>query len=138
MGQGLSIEIINNGKTLANAYYRWSASSKAAAELARIIVVGANIINKDDPELLQAIKLLELTGARLSDRELEYVKALNELKDRKFANYSGEKYGSIVEYLRSLGYDAHYADDKFIIKKGGFFLTVPYDEYENGVKKPKF
>jgi hypothetical protein len=48
--------------------------------------------------------------------------------------YSGEKYGSIVEYLHSLNYD--YKDDKFIIKKGDFVLAVPYDEYENGVVKP--
>jgi len=38
MGQRLNIEIISNGKCLANAYYHWSAYSDSAIDLAIKIV----------------------------------------------------------------------------------------------------
>ncbi len=69
MGQRLNIEIINNGKTLANAYYHWSAYSGSAAKMARDVIKNIDMIDEEN-ELFKAIKLLYLTGAGFNEIEL--------------------------------------------------------------------
>lgn len=96
MGQRLNIEIIKDGETLANAYYHWSAYSKTAADLARIIIKNINSINKNDSDLIQAIKLLETTLAGLPDREIEYARTIDELKDVDFIKCTGRNDGLIA------------------------------------------
>lgn len=83
MGQRLNIEIWNNGKVLANAYYHWSAYSKSAAELAREIIYYIPDA-KADNDILKAIKLLEKTGARMTEAEVERAKEIEELTDVLF------------------------------------------------------
>ena len=83
MGQRLNIEIWNNGKVLANAYYHWSAYSKSAAELAREIIYCIPDA-KADNDILKAIKLLEKTGAKMTEAEVERAKEIEELTDVLF------------------------------------------------------
>lgn len=96
MGQRLNIEIINNGKTLANAYYHWAAYSNSAAELAQMIIRNVDSVNKYQSDLLKAIKLLELTGAGLTDREIEYAKTIDELKEVELKECTGRNDGLIA------------------------------------------
>lgn len=81
MGQRLNIEIKKGDKTLANAYYHWSAYSSSACGMA------VDIMNfmKENPQscddVLYAIRLLEHTGAGLthfnpSEEEKEQAKNL--------------------------------------------------------------
>lgn len=73
MGQRLNIEIIENGKVLANAYYHWSGYTSSSLELTQEILEAIEKINYED-RVINAIKLLEETGAGLTDNEIEYAK----------------------------------------------------------------
>ncbi len=73
MGQRLNIEIVENGKCLANAYYHWSAYTDSSYELAKQIIEAIPTI-KEENSVLKAIRLLEITGARLMESDLEYTK----------------------------------------------------------------
>ena len=69
MGQRLNIEIHENGKCLANAYYHWSAYTYTALELTR------NILDyypraKSRYGLSCAVELLRHTGAKIPADEL--------------------------------------------------------------------
>jgi len=95
MGERLNIEIIKNGKTLANAYYHWSGYSNSAVELASTIIKNIEKINSNDSDIFFAIRLLELTGAGLTDKEIEFAKTINELKEIKFKECKGRNEGLI-------------------------------------------
>lgn len=73
MGQRLNIEIVENGVCLANAYYHWSAYTSSAFELAKQIIEAIPTVN-EKPPVMKAIRLLEITGARLTDDEIEFAK----------------------------------------------------------------
>ena len=75
MGQRLNIEIVENGKCLANAYYHWSAYTDSSFRLAREVIKAIPTINEEN-HVLRAIRLLEVTGARLVEEELEYDKEI--------------------------------------------------------------
>jgi len=87
MGQRLNIEIISNGKCLANAYYHWSAYSDSAIDLAIKIVRKYEYIkeykrvNTENEKLLFAIRLLEVTGAGLFPSEIERAKDIIKTND---------------------------------------------------------
>lgn len=97
MGQRLNVEIWNNGKVLANAYYHWSAYTESAAE---IVCDALNYINsnpiQDDNDLLYAIRILEATGAGLTDREIEHAKTIPALDGETFAECGGRNEGLIA------------------------------------------
>lgn len=75
MGQRLNIEIVENGVCLANAYYHWSAYTSSAFELAKQIINAIPTIKEEIP-VMRAIRLLEVTGARLTSDEIEFAKKL--------------------------------------------------------------
>lgn len=94
MGQRLNIEIWNNGKVLANAYYHWSAYTDESANLAnKALEYIKNNPMPNDNELLYAIRILEATGAGLTDGEIEYAKSLSALNDTTFAECKGRDCG---------------------------------------------
>ena len=74
MGQRLNIEIVKNGKVLANSYYHWGGFSNLAVNLAIQIIREHEYIQKymvekyiKNKDLLFAIRLLENTGAGLNN-----------------------------------------------------------------------
>lgn len=74
MGQRLNIEIVKNGKVLANSYYHWAGFSNSAVNLVIQIIREYEYIQKykvekyiKNKDLLFAIRLLESTGAGLND-----------------------------------------------------------------------
>lgn len=68
MGQRLNIEIWHGQKCLATAYYHWSAYTKTAAELVEKILEAYHK-ERSIPNRRYAVKLLEVTGAALTDEE---------------------------------------------------------------------
>lgn len=80
MGQRLNVEIVSNGKLLANAYYHWDAYTGISLQRTDDILNKLNEIResvKDDLDL--AIKLLESTGAGINAEERNYILADPEL-----------------------------------------------------------
>ena len=76
MGQRLNLEIHKNGEVLANAYYHWSGYTSSAPHLTEKILSNISVIKHEDDTIL-AIKLLELTEAKITRSELEFLKTLN-------------------------------------------------------------
>lgn len=75
MGQRLNIEICNNTRTLANAYYHWGAYTSSALEYtSEIIEAYYNLSGQITDEFQLAVKLLEATGAGITDEEKEKIK----------------------------------------------------------------
>lgn len=96
MGQRLNLEIWNNGKVLANAYYHWSAySSEAASTVSKALNYIRNNPVENENTLLYAIRVLEATGAGLTDLEIEYAKTFDNLKDVNFSPCGGRNEGLI-------------------------------------------
>ena len=81
MGQRLNIEIVENGKCLANAYYHWSAYTDSSYDLARSIINAIPTINEEN-SVLRAIRLLEVTGARLMEDDLDYAKEIINIAEK--------------------------------------------------------
>lgn len=146
LGQRLNIEIISNGKTLASAYYHWSAFSTSSAEIAQTIIKNINN-TKGKSELLRAIRLLETTGAGLSEDELVYAKKIEELKDANFAKYIDRNSGLIaisedgIDFIRSWqDYSLYiYLDEqrmsyKVYSSQGGWDYKSKSKENDNYVK----
>ena len=83
MGQRLNIEIWHGQKCLAAAYYHWSAYTNEAAKLVKKIL-DAYHKERSIPNRRYAVKLLEVTGAALTDEEravmLESVHRENDYK----------------------------------------------------------
>jgi len=103
MGQRLNIEIHNDGKVLANAYYHWSAYSKPAALLTKQIIEEFNKYKtRPESDLLYAIRLLESTGAGLTDDELVYARTLDELNGYEFSECKGRNEGLIAITFKNI------------------------------------
>lgn len=99
MGQRLNIEIKENGKVLANAYYHWSGYTSSSVNLIQIILDNVEKIYCED-RTINAIKLLEVTGAGLTDQEVEYAK--KHIKDFNFAECTGRNDGLIAISKRGI------------------------------------
>ena len=96
MGQRLNLEIWNNGKVLANAYYHWSAYTSSAAKIVNEALASTEIFNGNGNEVLYAIRLLEATGAGLPTYEREYIQKNNLFEGCGFAECNGRNEGLIA------------------------------------------
>lgn len=78
MGQRLVINLISEGKILANAYYHWGAYSSSALHTLKPIIEELRIQEEQNykPTMLDAVRLLQATKAELPDREFEVMKKL--------------------------------------------------------------
>ena len=96
MGQRLNLEIWNNGKGLANSYYHWDAYTSTAADVTKAALqyIFDNPFDGEN-EILYAIRILEATGAGLTDRELEYAQTVDCLFGEKFSPCKGRNNGLI-------------------------------------------
>ena len=146
MGQRLNLEIWNNGKVLANAYYHWSAFTESSAE---IISKALNYIEnntlEDNNALLYAVRILESTGAGLTEDEIAYANTINELKGKAFSPCVNRNYGLIaitekgIEDIRYWEeYSAYiYIDEKRISfrilyeQKSWEYEKMQKEEYDN-------
>lgn len=71
MGERLNLEIKENGKLLANAYYHWSGYTRSALELTQKVIEASHLVEDSNP-LLRAIRLLEATEAGFTPEERFY------------------------------------------------------------------
>lgn len=93
MGQRLNLEIKQNGHTLANAYYHWSAYTYSSLELTNSVVSNLDKI-KHEVDVIRAVRLLESTGAHLVEEEIAYIQ--NGYGQEKFQIASSRNDGLIA------------------------------------------
>ena len=72
MGQRLNIEIVENGEVLANAYFHWSGFTSSSFKTAQQVLDHLDEVSHEN-RIINAVKLLETTGAGLTDEEKEYM-----------------------------------------------------------------
>lgn len=82
MGQRLNIELQAEGIVLANAYYHWSGYTSSALNLTLQILNNMHIIDMYEDSVVAAIKLLEVTGAGLSEEEYLLLKVEDNPEDK--------------------------------------------------------
>lgn len=73
MGQRLNIELILNGETKANAYYHWSGYTSSSIGLTSLVLEHTKTIQHDNA-VIRAVRLLEATGALLTEDEIKAAK----------------------------------------------------------------
>lgn len=102
MGQRLNIEIVKNGRVLANSYYHWSGFSNSAINLVIQIIQHYEYIKKYNVEkyiknqdLLLAIRLLEETGAGLNNTDIARNILEDETMNLKLKECQGRNEGII-------------------------------------------
>lgn len=95
MGQRLNIEIWNNGKVLANAYYHWSGYTSASAKLTKTILEFFHFNEPYESKLLYAIRALESTGAKLTEEDIRVAERNPEFLDCTFLCAIDRNYGLI-------------------------------------------
>lgn len=74
MGQRLILEIIKDEKALASAYYHWSGYTEPAIEMIRQMITALEknpAMLSDTFNTLDAVRLLEVTDARMDAQEIE-------------------------------------------------------------------
>lgn len=70
MGQRLNIQIQRGDTVLANAYYHWSAYTMSTLGLLKTIQENWQELAKEENDIIRAVRLLESTGAGLTEQEL--------------------------------------------------------------------
>lgn len=78
MGQRLNIQIQRGETILANAYYHWSAYTGSALELLKTIHEKWEELSTEENDVIRAVRLLETTGAGLTQEELLNVEILGQ------------------------------------------------------------
>lgn len=78
MGQRLNIQIQRGETILANAYYHWSAYTESSLELLKMIHEKWEKLSTIENDVIRAVRLLESTGAGLTDKESAYSSILGE------------------------------------------------------------
>ena len=92
MGQRLNIEIHRGEKALANAYYHWSAYTQSALELTQEIISTIEEVKESDP-VVEAVRLLEATGAGMPPQEKERV---NQVRDVSIFKDSTDRSSGLI------------------------------------------
>lgn len=110
MGQRLNIEIKENNELLANALYQWSGFTSASLVLTQCILDNVENIKYDDP-VAKAIKLLECTGAGMTDWEMVYgVKNIKDFDSYHFKHGQNRNEGFISISPEGMAYNEEYED----------------------------
>lgn len=79
MGQRLNIEIVQDGKELANCYYHWSAYTSSAIELTKRVIDEFYDADAKEKGFKLAVKLLESTGAGINSVERQRIELSNDM-----------------------------------------------------------
>jgi hypothetical protein len=96
MGQRLNVEIKENGEVLANAYYHWSGYTSSSLEITEFILTQIDKTNYEN-RIINAIKLLEATGAGLTKDEKEFgLKYIDKFNEYEFINATDRNDGLLA------------------------------------------
>lgn len=142
MGERLNIEIIKGGKPVANAFYNWGAYTTNSLSYIKDMVEFVNKENilgmpaKDYAEqVIQAVKVLEATGARIQKDELQHLKKLDPYNDYKVADNRCEGLIYITREEMMTTREAEVGRVEFDIDIGLIYFDVYFivtrDEYES-------
>ena len=137
MGQRLNIEIVSNGKILANAYYHWDAYTGISLRRTDDILNKLNERKesvKDDLDL--AIKLLEFTGAGINAVERNYILADPELSKYLPINNCVDRNEGVLSITQEGMQDTRYWEETRVTIDIGkrtvvfrVYLKLPKEEY---------
>lgn len=135
MGQRLNIEIKINGKVRANAYYHWSGYTQTAKNITLSILKGAYKFLDGDPTL-RAIRLLEISGAGLTDSER--CEALKMYPETNFSPNEGRNNGLIAITPNAIKETRRWEEgritldfDKKIVKFNVYFKRAAKEYYKD-------
>lgn len=106
MGQRLNVEIVFNGETKANSYYHWSGYTSSALEITNAILESLDDIMSNieqEYDVVKAIRLLEVTGAGLTDSEKDYVLNNMEVQNNEFSECKDRNSGLIAVSEKGVG-----------------------------------
>lgn len=135
MGQRLVINIYSKGEILANAYYHWSAYSLGSLDELRPIIKELETPEEQEYKfgVLDAIKLLQVTSAELTDKEFDEIKKLypsfkrkTERIDRNDGLIAFTEKGKSTNMLWSEGIIEVFVDDKTF----DFSIVFPVESRE--------
>lgn len=115
MGQRLNLEIWDNGKILANAYYHWSAYTSSASEIVNETMDYITNNVPDTNKILYAIRALEATGAGLTSNEVEHAKKLDYFSSEISAECNGRNAGLISISNDGIQSTRYWADENVYI-----------------------
>lgn len=141
MGQRLNIEIVKNGKVLANSYYHWSGYSNSAVNMVVQIIQKYEYIKKykvekyiKNQDLLLAIRLLEETGAGLNDIDMTRNILKDETMNLKLKKCQGRDEGIIGITQKDIEETRYWEEGRVSIdienKKIDFGVINEYTEEE--------
>lgn len=141
MGQRLNIEIVKNGKVLANSYYHWSGYSNSAVNMVVQIIQEYEYIKKykvekyiKNQDLLLAIRLLEETGAGLNDIDMTRNILKDETMNLKLKKCQGRDEGIIGITQKDIEETRYWEEGRVSIdienKKIDFGVINEYTEEE--------
>lgn len=94
MGMRLLIEVLKDGKLLANCYYHWSAYTFCAAELTKTVINKWNDIDEAEDPVVRAVYALESSGGSLSMDSRKLFK--EEYPDSPFADRRVDRDDGII------------------------------------------
>ena len=122
MGQRLIITIVENGKALANAYYHWSAYTKAAMILTEDILLAINDYKKTmTNNKLIAIRALEKTGALLQGIDIPVANKI--FPNEKFKEATNRNEGIISITKKEIKASKMFSN-------GDVIININTEEYE--------
>lgn len=140
MGQRLAVNINKNDKILANAYYHWSGYSYASLETIMPIIGILENYDLENFDVADAIKVLQTTGAEVTDEEIKYCNENNIEVKRQTENINrnqGLVAVSEEEIKNTLDWAEEiidiYVDEKQICY--GVYWDVDEDEIEKEAKE---
>lgn len=131
MGQRLNIQIQREEEIIANAYYHWSAYTMSSLRLLVMIEDKWEELSSEPDDLIRAVRLLETTGAGLTDEELKSM----ELKRPHFSTPKlavSRNDGLIAISVQGIHETIDWAEGTAIISlEDGSVLFNVFDEYDD-------
>lgn len=136
MGQRLNIEIENNDRTLANAYYHWSAYTGSAAALTKEILDAYDDLRAIG-DLAAAVELLQVTGAGITEKERNEIKGDPAFNNIKFNDCVDRNNGILSVTEKGIEETRNWDEGRVIINideetvDSGVYIGIDSNEYED-------
>lgn len=134
MGQRLNLEIRDNDKVLANAYYHWYGYTGSSLDLLKIVVEKYRNADAIGGVKL-AVELLSATGAGFNDEEVERVKKIPEFAGIELQPAVNRNEGLLAITQEGIEETQRYAEETVIFDIGteeidfGLYFGYDKDDY---------
>ena len=141
MSERLNLEIVENGKVLANSYYHCVGYTSSSLGLTQEVLNNVDTISFED-RVVNAIKLLEVTGTGLTEEENQYVLShIPDAEKYKFKSTTSRYDGLLAISEKGIEQNEYWEEHRVVvdlIKRTVDFGAVWYfdkEEYERGYNK---